>query len=48
LPNAKEVSLRGAIVWIRPDSGTTGVRYEVQDPGRELVRSWIDDYLDME
>src|SRR5512146_3404559 len=23
LPNAKEVSLRGAIVWIRPDSGTT-------------------------
>ena len=47
-PNAKEVSLRGAVVWVRPDSGTTGVRYEVQDPGRELVRSWIDDYLDME
>lgn len=48
LPNAKEVSLRGSIVWIRPDSGTTGVRYDVQDPGRELVKSWIDDYLDIE
>lgn len=48
LPNAKEVSLRGTIVWVRPDSGAIGVRYEVQDPGREVVKSWIDDYLDME
>jgi Tfp pilus assembly protein PilZ len=48
LPNAKEVSLRGTVVWIRPDSGAIGVRYEIQDPGRELVKSWIDDYLDIE
>jgi Tfp pilus assembly protein PilZ len=48
LPNAKEVSLRGTIVWIRPDAATTGVRYDVQDPNREAVKSWIDDYLDIE
>ncbi len=48
LPNAKEVSIRGTIVWVRPDSGATGVRYEIQDPGREIVKSWIDDYLDIE
>lgn len=48
LPNAKEVSLRGSIVWLRPDSATTGVRYDVQDPNRELIKSWIDDYLDIE
>lgn len=48
LPNAKEVSLRGTIVWVRPDSRTTGVRYDVLDPGREIVKAWIDDYLDME
>jgi Tfp pilus assembly protein PilZ len=48
LPNAKEVSLRGSIVWIRPDATTTGVRYDVQDPNREAVKSWIDDYLDIE
>ncbi len=48
LPNAKEVSLRGTVVWVRPDAGTTGVRYEVTDPGREAVKAWIDDYLDIE
>jgi Tfp pilus assembly protein PilZ len=48
LPNAKEVSLRGAIVWVRPDSGAIGVRYEIHDPGREVVKAWIDDYLDIE
>ncbi len=48
LPNAKEVSLRGTIVWVRPDSGAIGVRYELHDPGRELVKAWIDDYLDIE
>jgi Tfp pilus assembly protein PilZ len=48
LPNAKEVSLRGTVVWIRSESGGIGVRYEVQDPGREIVKSWIDDYLDMD
>jgi Tfp pilus assembly protein PilZ len=48
LPNAKEISLRGSIVWIRPDAATTGVRYDVQDPNREAVKSWIDDYLDIE
>ena len=48
LPNSKEVSLRGTIVWVRPDSGAIGVRYEINDPGREVVKAWIDDYLDIE
>jgi Tfp pilus assembly protein PilZ len=48
LPNAKEVSLRGSVVWLRPDAATTGVRYDVQDPNREAIKSWIDDYLDID
>ena len=48
LPNAKEVTLRGSIVWVRPDSATTGVRYDLQDPSREAIKSWIDDYLDID
>jgi Tfp pilus assembly protein PilZ len=48
LPNAKEVSLHGTVVWVRSDAGTTGVRYEIHDPGREAVKAWIDDYLDIE
>jgi len=48
LPNAKEISLRGSIVWIRPDAATTGVRYDAQDANREAVKSWIDEYLDIE
>jgi Tfp pilus assembly protein PilZ len=48
LPNAKEVSLRGSVVWLRPDAATTGVRYDVLDPNREAVKAWIDDYLDID
>ncbi len=48
LPNAKEVSLRGMIVWLRPDAASMGVRYEVDDPNRAVVKAWIDDYLDIE
>ena len=48
LPNAKEVSLKGTVVWVRPDSATTGVRYDVDDPNRETIKEWIDDYLDIE
>lgn len=48
LPNAEQLSLRGTVVWARPDAGTIGVRYEVDDPDRVAVKAWIDDYLEIE
>lgn len=48
LPNSKELSLRGTVAWIRRDAGTVGVRFEAMDPGRSEVKSWIDDYLDID
>lgn len=49
LPNHnKELSLRSIVAWMRPDSGTGGVRYDPMDPIRAEVKDWIDDYLDIE
>jgi hypothetical protein len=48
LPSASGLKLKGQICWLRPSESTAGVRFEVEQPGREAVKRWIDQYLEIQ
>jgi ActR/RegA family two-component response regulator len=48
LPNAPGLKLRGQVCWLRPDESTAGIRFEIEQPAREAVKKWIDEYLDIQ
>jgi ActR/RegA family two-component response regulator len=46
LPGQSGIKVRGVICWIKPSESTVGIRFEPPDqPGRDAVRKWIDEYL---
>jgi hypothetical protein len=47
LPNRASLSLSGNVCWTRQHDSLFGVRFDADEPGREQVREWIDDYLDI-
>jgi PilZ domain len=47
LPHAKSISVAGVVSWIDANQPTMGVRFNVNDPRRAAVKSWIEDYLEI-
>jgi PilZ domain len=48
LPGRAGIKVKGLVCWIRPSDSSAGIRFEPSEqPGRDLVRKWIDDYLDI-
>jgi PilZ domain len=48
LPGQSAIKVRGIVCWVNPEDSMAGIRFEPTDQlGRELVRKWIDDYLDI-
>jgi ActR/RegA family two-component response regulator len=48
LPGQAGIKVRGLICWLRPNDSTAGIRFEPpEQPGRDAVRKWIDEYLEI-
>ncbi|HUN88846.1 MAG TPA: PilZ domain-containing protein [Terriglobales bacterium] len=48
LPSRAGIKVKGVVCWVRPSDSSAGIRFEPpEQPGRDLVRKWIDDYLDI-
>jgi len=48
LPGRPGVKLRGLVCWVRAGESTAGVRFDPpEQPGRDLVKKWIDEYLEI-
>ncbi len=48
LPHRPGVKVKGLVCWVRPGDSSAGIRFEPPDqPGREAVRRWIDEYLEI-
>ena len=48
LPERPGVKVKGIVCWIRPSDATVGLRFDPpEQPGRDAVRKWIDDYLEI-
>jgi hypothetical protein len=48
LPNQPGVKVKGLVCWVRPAESSVGVRFDPpEQPGREAVKKWIDDYLEI-
>jgi len=48
LPNRPTIKVRGIVCWVRPAESSVGVRFEPSEqPGRDQVKKWIDQYLDI-
>jgi hypothetical protein len=46
LPGAKTVSVRSVVCWRREASNMIGIRFESTDPSRQVVRQWLEKFLD--
>jgi hypothetical protein len=46
LPKSSRVELQAAVCWERPNEKLFGIRFEPSE-GRDVVRQWIADYLDI-
>lgn len=46
LPGAKTITVRASICWRRHNDELYGLRFEFSDPNRQVVRKWIEDFLD--
>ncbi|HET9695696.1 MAG TPA: PilZ domain-containing protein, partial [Terriglobales bacterium] len=47
LPGQSGVKVRGSVCWLKPAESSAGIRFEIEQPGREAVRKWIDEYLEI-
>ncbi len=48
LPGQAGIKVRGLVCWLRPSESSVGVRFEPSEqPGRDAVKKWIDQYLDI-
>lgn len=48
LPGHSGIKIRGLVCWLRPHDSTAGVRFEPpEQPGRDTVKIWIDEYLEI-
>ena len=48
LPGRAGIKVKGVVCWVRPSDSSAGIRFEPpEQPGRDMVKKWIDDYLDI-
>jgi hypothetical protein len=48
LPEQPGIKVKGVVCWLRPAESSVGVRFDPpEQPGREAVKKWIDDYLEI-
>jgi len=48
LPESPGIKVKGIVCWIRPEESSVGIRFDPpEQPGRDAVRKWIDDYLEI-
>jgi PilZ domain len=47
LPGQSGIKVRGVVCWLKPAETSAGVRFETEHPGREVVKKWIDQYLEI-
>ena len=49
LPHRPGIKVRGIVCWLKPSESLAGIRFDPpEQPGRDLVRAWIDQYLEIE
>jgi ActR/RegA family two-component response regulator len=48
LPGQPGIKVRGNVCWLRPTELTAGVRFETEQPGRDALKKWIDQYLEID
>ncbi|HVZ19329.1 MAG TPA: PilZ domain-containing protein [Terriglobales bacterium] len=47
LPNRSGIKVKGIVCWVRQNA-TAGLRFDPpEQPGRDALRKWIDDYLEI-
>ncbi len=46
LPGKPPVSIPAEICWRRPPSSTIGIRFDAMDARRQVVRNWIESYME--
>lgn len=46
LPGTKTITVKATICWRREKDHFYGLRFEFADPNRQVVRNWIEDFLD--
>lgn len=46
LPQSKKTTITAALCWRREQENMVGIRFDLADDNRFLVRKWIDDFLD--
>ena len=46
LPGTKTITIKGVICWRREKDNFFGFRFEFADSNRQVVRKWIEDFLD--
>ena len=46
LPGVGATGVKSVVCWARKDDGTAAIRFDPSDPRRNVVRRWIDEYLD--
>lgn len=47
LPGEAAVSIPAEICWRRPPSSTLGIRFDAADARRQVVRNWIESYMEV-
>jgi hypothetical protein len=46
LPGTRTITIKGVICWRRERDSFYGLRFEFSDSNRQVVRGWIEDFLD--
>lgn len=47
LPGRSTTRIRGVVSWLHPQEAIAGVRFDVEDERRMIVKSWIEEYLEI-
>lgn len=47
LPNSSKLSMDATVCWQSHEERSVGVRFEAADPARQVVREWVDKYLQL-
>ena len=47
LPGVKPIEIRAVVCWSRLGENTYGFRFDPDDPSRQAVKRWIDQYLEI-
>jgi hypothetical protein len=45
LPEEQDINIYGTICWRRESDSMLGIRFDAEDSNRQLVRNWVDEFL---